>query len=78
MDLDKVKPKPLGNVPSSPEHIRLQDYRPQSIFKIPETSIVKAAFPVIDIHTHAWQPELDVSKWVARMDDANMRPATSS
>lgn len=72
MDLDKVKPKPLGNVPSSPEHIRLQDYRPQSIFKIPETSIVKAAFPVIDIHTHAWQPELDVSRWIARMDDANI------
>lgn len=72
MDLDKVKPKPLGNVSSSPEHIRLQDYRPQSIFKIPGTPVVKAAFPVIDIHTHAWQPELDVSKWIERMDAANI------
>jgi hypothetical protein len=32
MNLDEVKPKPMGDVPGSPENIKLKDYRPVSVF----------------------------------------------
>ena len=72
MDLEKVKPKPFENAALSPENIRLNDYRPVSIFNIPKTDVLRAAFPVIDMHTHAWQLQLDVRQWVSRMDAANI------
>jgi predicted TIM-barrel fold metal-dependent hydrolase len=35
-----------------PDKLLLKDYHPQSIFKIPQTHIQKAKYPVIDIHYH--------------------------
>src|SRR5258708_35064447 len=35
-----------------PEQVLLKDYRPKSIFKIPETRIEKARYLVIDVHSH--------------------------
>lgn len=72
MDLDKIKPAPLARGVFSPEQILLKDYRPESIFKYPATSVPAAAFPVIDMHTHAWQLTLDVQRWITEMDLANI------
>ena len=36
-----------------PDKILLKDYKPRSIFKIPETRVEKARYPVIDVHSHA-------------------------
>src|SRR4029078_11923364 len=63
---------PLGDVPGSPENIRLNEFRPVSIFNTPVTRITKAKFPVIDIHAHAWDLTSDISEWVHRMDAANI------
>jgi uncharacterized protein len=52
-----------------PDKMLLQDYRPKSIYKIPKTGIMKAKFPIIDVHCHARArtPE-DVDHWIQTMD----------
>lgn len=35
------------------DSLLLKDYRPQSIFKIPQTRVDKARYPAIDMHMHA-------------------------
>ncbi len=59
-----------GSAPvPSPEQLLLKDYRPHSIFKLPETRVEKARFPVIDVHAHAYaRTEADVERWVSTMD----------
>ena len=45
--------------------LKLADYRPVSVYNIPVTHIQKAAYPVIDVHSHdyaAYQEEVD--RWV--------------
>ena len=34
------------------ENILLEEYMPKSIYKIPETKVEKAKYPVIDAHSH--------------------------
>ncbi|MFZ0281364.1 MAG: amidohydrolase family protein [Bacteroidales bacterium] len=40
-------------VPGLQDSLLLRDYRPKSIFKVPQTSVLKAKFPAIDMHMHA-------------------------
>ena len=54
---------------NSPDQVLLKDYRPKSIFKIPETRVEKARYPIIDVHSHNYAPtDADVDRWVATMD----------
>lgn len=39
---------------TSPETILLKDYKPRSLYKIPITDVLKAKFPIIDMHSHAY------------------------
>src|SRR5437016_2950811 len=58
---------------ASPEQILLKDYRPQSIFKIPEARLEKARYPVIDAHSHNYgRTEAEVDRWVVTMDQVGM------
>jgi uncharacterized protein len=53
----------------TPDEILLKDYKPRSIFKIPETSVEKARYPAIDVHSHDYAPTAaDVDRWVKTMD----------
>src|SRR5690349_11452220 len=53
----------------SSDQILLKDYKPHSIFKIPETRIEKARYPVIDVHSHNYAPnDQDIEQWVKTMD----------
>ena len=57
----------------SPEEILLKDYRPRSIFKIPETRVERARYPVIDVHSHNYAPtDADVERWVQAMDEVGL------
>jgi predicted TIM-barrel fold metal-dependent hydrolase len=57
----------------NPEEIKLKNYRPKSIYKIPITKIVKAKFPVIDMHSHAYaKSDADLSRWVKIMDQVGI------
>ena len=53
----------------SPETLLLKDFRPKSVYKVPQTKIDKAKYPVIDMHTHnyARNPE-QVLEWIRAMD----------
>ena len=55
--------------------LKLRNYRPVSIFKIPETLPAKAKYPAIDMHTHACRTEQDVATCVKAMDDCGLEKA---
>ncbi|TAL77411.1 MAG: amidohydrolase [Bacteroidetes bacterium] len=49
--------------------ILLKDYQPISLYKIPVTHVDKAAFSVIDVHTHDYaKTDKDVQEWIKMMD----------
>ncbi|MEO9004141.1 MAG: amidohydrolase family protein [Ginsengibacter sp.] len=56
-----------------PPEIKLKDYRPQSIFKIPETQIEKARYPLIDLHSHdRSSTKKDIDEWIKTMNKAGV------
>ena len=56
-----------------PDEILLKDYKPRSIFKIPETRVEKARYAVIDVHSHDYAPtDADVDRWVLTMDEVGL------
>ena len=62
----------LGQAPPAallPDQLQLKDYRPRSIFRIPQTRIEKARFPVIDVHSHAYaRTDEEVDRWARTLD----------
>ncbi len=60
--------------PSSPEELLLKDFKPRSIYRVPVTPIVKARFPVIDMHSHDnARSDLEVAEWVHTMDELGIQ-----
>ncbi len=56
-----------------PTQLKLKDFKPQSIFRIPQTNVKKAKFPAIDIHSHVFaKTDEELSKWVKTMDEAGI------
>jgi len=50
------------------EDLLLKDYRPESIYNIPKTTIERARFPVIDMHSHVYTSSLtEIDQWVTNM-----------
>jgi predicted TIM-barrel fold metal-dependent hydrolase len=62
--------------PPSPETLLLKDFRPQSVYKIPQTTVSKAKYPAIDMHAHAYArtPER-LAEWIRVMDEAGIAKA---
>jgi predicted TIM-barrel fold metal-dependent hydrolase len=53
--------------------LKLKNYKPESIYKIPITNIEKAKFPVIDVHSHDYmKTDEDVARWVRIMDSCGI------
>jgi len=51
-------------------NLKLKDYRPVSIYKVPQTKIEKAKYPVIDFHSHNYpKTDTEVDQWVKTMDE---------
>jgi predicted TIM-barrel fold metal-dependent hydrolase len=59
-----------------PETLLLKDYRPKSVYNVPQTTIDKARYPVIDMHAHdyARTPE-QVAEWIRSMDESGIEKA---
>jgi predicted TIM-barrel fold metal-dependent hydrolase len=57
----------------TPDQILLKDYKPVSLHKVPVTTVTRARYPVIDMHSHPWAktPE-DVDRWVKVMDEVGI------
>ncbi len=62
--------------PPSPEALLLKDFRPQSVYQTPQTTVAKARYPAIDMHAHVYArtPE-QVDEWVRLMDEAGIEKA---
>jgi predicted TIM-barrel fold metal-dependent hydrolase len=53
--------------------LKLKDFKPVSIYKIPQTTVHKAKFPVIDFHTHNYaRSATDVEQWLKTMDEVGI------
>jgi len=58
---------------TSPPGIRLKDYRPQSIYKVPVSKIQRARYPAIDIHSHPYATsDAALEQWIRNMDAAGI------
>src|SRR5687768_15712575 len=58
---------------AGPEEILLKVYKPKSIFRIPETRVEKARYPIIDVHSHDYAPtESNVQRWAQTMDEVGL------
>ncbi len=56
------------------ETLLLADFEPKAIYNIPKTTVHKAKFPVIDMHSHPYtanEDELEV--WIKTMDELNIK-----
>lgn len=55
---------------ASPERLLLKDYRPRSIHRVPRTTITRARFPIIDMHSHPYaRTPQEIEAWVRTMDE---------
>ena len=58
---------------TSPDRLLLKDFHPRSIYKVPQTHVEKARFPVIDVHSHPYaRTPADVDRWVRIMDQVGV------
>jgi predicted TIM-barrel fold metal-dependent hydrolase len=65
-----------ANKKPSPETLLLKDFHPKSVYKVPQTKIDKAKYPVIDMHTHNYAKTPDqVLDWIHAMDAAGIEKA---
>ena len=56
------------------DSLLLANYRPVSIYKIPTANITRAAFPIIDMHSHDYvSTPAEVDEWVKTMDRLNIQ-----
>ncbi|WP_234567313.1 amidohydrolase family protein [Rhodohalobacter sp. 614A] len=56
------------------EEVLLKDYRPKSIYKLPEYKAEKASFGAIDMHSHPYpNSEEGIKKWVETMKENNIK-----
>lgn len=56
-----------------PSQLKLKDFRPKSIYKVPLTIIKKAKFPAVDMHSHDFaKTDEEVAEWVKTMDQAGI------
>jgi predicted TIM-barrel fold metal-dependent hydrolase len=56
-----------------PETLLLKDFRPESVYKVPQTTVKKARYPAIDMHGHSYArtPE-QLAEWVRIMDETGI------
>jgi predicted TIM-barrel fold metal-dependent hydrolase len=58
----------------TPDQILLKDFKPRSIFNIPESHIEKARYPAIDVHSHNYaRTDADIDRWVKTMDEVGLQ-----
>ncbi len=58
---------------SDPENLLLKNFKPESLFKIPQTKVPKAMYPIIDAHTHVYaKTDEEIADWVKTMDEVGI------
>lgn len=55
-------------------NLKLKDYRPVSIYKVPVTNVSKAKYPAIDMHTHVYaRNDQAIEQWIKAMDACGIK-----
>ncbi|HET6528679.1 MAG TPA: amidohydrolase family protein [Balneolaceae bacterium] len=63
-----------GDAKAPAESLLLKNYRPQSIYVLPEYKAEKASFKAIDMHSHAYpHSEQEIEEWVQTMKENNIQ-----
>jgi len=58
------------------DDLKLRDYRPKSIYKVPVTNIARAKYPAIDMHTHVYgRNDNEIARWIKAMDACGIEKA---
>lgn len=58
-----------GDVREVPDTLLLKDFRPRSIYNVPNTDVKKARYPAIDMHAHAYARNKEqILEWIRMMD----------
>src|SRR5882672_9532963 len=53
--------------------LKLKDFRPKSIYRVPVTVIKKAKYPAIDMHSHVYaKTDEELAQWIRTMDEAGI------
>jgi predicted TIM-barrel fold metal-dependent hydrolase len=56
--------------------LKLKNYRPVSIYRIPVTNITRAKYPAIDMHTHVYgRNDQVIRQWIKAMDACGIEKA---
>jgi uncharacterized protein len=56
--------------------LKLRNYRPVSIFKVPVTNVARAKYPAIDMHTHVYaRNDQAIAQWIKAMDACGIEKA---
>jgi uncharacterized protein len=58
------------------DNLKLKDYRPVSIYKVPVRGVVKAKYMAIDMHTHVYgRNDQAIAQWIKAMDACGIEKA---
>ncbi len=53
--------------------LKLKDFRPKSIYRVPVTMVKQAKFPAIDMHSHVFaRTDEELARWMKTMDAAGI------
>lgn len=53
--------------------LKLKDFKPVSIYKVPQTKILKSKYPIVDFHSHDYpDSEAELQEWVKTMDEVGI------
>ena len=64
-------PVVAGSLGGNPDELLLKDFKPRSIYHVPQTRVVKARYPVIDMHMHDYaKTDAQIADWIRTMDAA--------
>jgi predicted TIM-barrel fold metal-dependent hydrolase len=71
--LSSIVAGPAARAQTPADQILLKDYRPKSIYKVPETLVRRARYPILDLHSHPYAetPE-EIDRWVKTMDEVGV------
>ena len=54
-------------------YLKLKNFRPVSIYKVPQTKVEKAKYPVIDFHSHDDnKTDAQIAEWIHTMDEVGI------
>jgi predicted TIM-barrel fold metal-dependent hydrolase len=63
----------LSSPGQSVDDLKLKDYKPVSIYKVPVSKIQKAKYPIIDFHSHDYaKDKAEIEAWIKTMNEVGI------